>query len=281
MPPPLPSSLKVVAWLFILYGILSCIEVLVSLAHGRLNLNLGVLQIPCGIGLLNLRSGWRTFGIVMLWLSIIITPLAVLLITGSNATPRLTVLGYDAGPASDAAIWGMVLYAAICWVASFWSLTVLCDQRIKDLFDRPPQFLLRHQTFTSTGHDTSTPSTSTDSPPRYPCPCCGFVVFQREPGSYELCPVCDWEDDAVQLRYPLAGGASAPLADQQERFLRTLTDEKLAQLNRQGLKRCSDWRPLRVSDVDRQDLGPTTGRGYVDALLNDTPKYYWQNPAKP
>lgn len=38
--------------------------------------------------------------------------------------------------------------------------------------------------------------------PRFPCPCCGHLVFSESPGSYEICPVCFWEDDLVQLRWP-------------------------------------------------------------------------------
>ena len=38
--------------------------------------------------------------------------------------------------------------------------------------------------------------------PDYPCPCCGHLVFGESPGSYEICPVCFWEDDLVQLRWP-------------------------------------------------------------------------------
>ena len=33
-----------------------------------------------------------------------------------------------------------------------------------------------------------------------PCPCCGYLVFDEEPGSYSICPICYWEDDAVQLQ---------------------------------------------------------------------------------
>jgi hypothetical protein len=45
----------------------------------------------------------------------------------------------------------------------------------------------------------------------YPCPCCGHVVFDEPPGSYDICPVCFWEDDIVQLRWPdWAGGANKP-----------------------------------------------------------------------
>ena len=45
--------------------------------------------------------------------------------------------------------------------------------------------------------------------PRYPCPCCGHLTL-LEPGSYELCAVCYWEDDPNQLRWPnTAQGANA------------------------------------------------------------------------
>src|SRR5581483_339967 len=43
----------------------------------------------------------------------------------------------------------------------------------------------------------------------YPCPCCGYLVFNEPPGSYGICGICFWEDDAVQLAFPdLAGGAN-------------------------------------------------------------------------
>ncbi len=40
--------------------------------------------------------------------------------------------------------------------------------------------------------------------PYYPCPTCGFLTFCEPPGSYEICAVCGWEDDHVQLQFPLA-----------------------------------------------------------------------------
>jgi hypothetical protein len=43
---------------------------------------------------------------------------------------------------------------------------------------------------------------------RFPCPCCGFRTLSQ-PGSYEICQVCWWEDDEVQARDPdYAGGAN-------------------------------------------------------------------------
>ncbi len=43
----------------------------------------------------------------------------------------------------------------------------------------------------------------------HPCPCCGFMVFYEPVGSFNICPICFWEDDLVQLGFPdLAGGAN-------------------------------------------------------------------------
>ena len=45
----------------------------------------------------------------------------------------------------------------------------------------------------------------------FPCPCCGHLTFAEQPGSYDICPVCFWEDDNVQLRWPdSSGGANTP-----------------------------------------------------------------------
>ena len=40
------------------------------------------------------------------------------------------------------------------------------------------------------------------------CPVCGQYQF-KERGMFEICPVCDWEDDDCQMEDPdLAGGAN-------------------------------------------------------------------------
>jgi hypothetical protein len=43
----------------------------------------------------------------------------------------------------------------------------------------------------------------------YPCPCCGYQVFNEPPGSNEVCPICFWEDDEIQFAFPdCSGGAN-------------------------------------------------------------------------
>lgn len=45
---------------------------------------------------------------------------------------------------------------------------------------------------------------------KYRCPCCGYYTLAtRSKGNYDICPVCFWEDDPVQLARPdYAGGAN-------------------------------------------------------------------------
>lgn len=44
----------------------------------------------------------------------------------------------------------------------------------------------------------------------FKCPCCGIYIFEDGPGSYDICPICYWEDDLVQYNDPAySGGANA------------------------------------------------------------------------
>jgi hypothetical protein len=44
---------------------------------------------------------------------------------------------------------------------------------------------------------------------KYKCPCCGYYTLEDEPGHFDICPVCGWEDDNLQADEPnYAGGAN-------------------------------------------------------------------------
>ncbi|MCB1741781.1 MAG: hydrolase [Gammaproteobacteria bacterium] len=43
----------------------------------------------------------------------------------------------------------------------------------------------------------------------FACPCCRCLTFDEEPpGTFDICPVCGWEDDDVQFRNPNSGGGA-------------------------------------------------------------------------
>jgi hypothetical protein len=117
----------------------------------------------------------------------------------------------------------------------------------------------------------------------YPCPCCGYDVYSEPPGSYEICPICFWEDDIVQLAFPdLKGGANkCSLIEGQQTFARIGSCEERVKSHvrppQSTDSRNSDWRPIDPSR-DRY----LHSRAQEDCELWDTVKnsrdcclYYW------
>ncbi len=51
---------------------------------------------------------------------------------------------------------------------------------------------------------------SEDIKMKFKCPCCGnYTLNEQPPGTYEICVICNWEDDEVQYNDPTyAGGAN-------------------------------------------------------------------------
>ncbi|SHJ46675.1 Cysteine-rich CPCC [Nocardiopsis flavescens] len=91
---------------------------------------------------------------------------------------------------------------------------------------------------------------------RWPCPCCGYLVLEDGPGMYEICPICFWEDDRAQLRWPLmAGGANrVRLVDAQRHY----ADH--------GVCREEDRPHVRpATDADRRE----PGFRHIDLLIDD------------
>lgn len=88
----------------------------------------------------------------------------------------------------------------------------------------------------------------------YPCPCCGYHTLGEPPGSYEICPVCGWEDDLVQLRWPTAGGApnKPSLVEAQESFaaIGAKSEPALCRVRPPATDEIRDpgWRPVTDKD---------------------------------
>lgn len=108
---------------------------------------------------------------------------------------------------------------------------------------------------------------------RYPCPCCGFLVFDEAPGSFALCPVCDWEDCAVQLGNPASGGGpnAESLADAQ---IETVTSYPLGVRQLDGHMRAPLFRPLSSAETQ---LYLTQIQAEGAFPREATKDYYWNS----
>lgn len=112
---------------------------------------------------------------------------------------------------------------------------------------------------------------------KFPCPACGFLVFNEPAGSYDVCPVCNWEDDYVQLRHPLVKGANArSLFDYQ--WSVALPQVPLGTTERDEFRRDPAWHPLTREDMDELAAVPKTGQEYFEALSDEPLAYYWRKP---
>ena len=104
----------------------------------------------------------------------------------------------------------------------------------------------------------------------WPCPVCGYIVFDGPPGTYEMCGVCGWEDDSVQVRHPrMRGGANGgSIFDYQKDHSDWVTPDQF--------QRDPGWRPLASTEA----VLPSGQEGEVDYALNyygDLPPYYWRS----
>lgn len=99
--------------------------------------------------------------------------------------------------------------------------------------------------------------------------------MDEPPGSYNICDVCGWEDDHVQLAHPrMRGGANHE----------SLVEAQAAALERfpidleisGGYERDRTWRPLRENEQPLHDDAPRSGREYFEAAVADPVPYYWK-----
>ncbi|OOG28562.1 hydrolase [Thioalkalivibrio denitrificans] len=117
---------------------------------------------------------------------------------------------------------------------------------------------------------------------KFPCPVCGYLVFDMQPGSHHRCPICCWEDNLVQLRFPLMPGGpnSVSLEQAQHNFAEFgAAERRHAGMGRRplGEHRDSAWRPV---DPDRDNVEePARGINYADSYptRDTTVLYYWSD----
>ena len=121
------------------------------------------------------------------------------------------------------------------------------DPSVIELADMPPGWTALRDSPSSPWNRSQKPTART-----YPCSCCGYEVFSAPPGSREICPICCWQDDAVQLAFPdmVAGANKCSLIEGQDNFAMygacELHNRDDASGPQEGDVRDPYWRPLSL-----------------------------------
>ena len=117
----------------------------------------------------------------------------------------------------------------------------------------------------------------------YPCPCCGYVVFSGPPGSFDVCPICYWEDDPVQLlNLSYQGGANTvSLLEAQRSFVALGASEavfsKLVRIPTESDDRERTWRPATDNDAKFSRTPASLTQDEYDDVAT---WYYWRRSSQ-
>jgi len=94
----------------------------------------------------------------------------------------------------------------------------------------------------------------------YPCPTCGFFMFEAAAGSGKLCAICGWEDDHVQLANPrLQGGTNRKCLVEAQ--LDVLSKYPMEVKEVMGYRRDPKWRPITDEESEVKSNEPKNKHG--------------------
>ncbi len=107
-----------------------------------------------------------------------------------------------------------------------------------------------------------------------PCPACGFLVITADHyGTYDICDVCGWEDDGVQLANPACeGGANGQSLIEAQAV--ALQEHPLDEREVDETKRSDTWRPLNVKEIAKAESERKDTHWKNKAIL-ETSDAYW------
>lgn len=109
-----------------------------------------------------------------------------------------------------------------------------------------------------------------------PCPSCGFLTCEGNYGNYNICEICGWEDDGVQLANPCSGGGAngESLAEAQAN---SISNYPLSIEIAEGLKRSQIWRPLTKNEIEKYNEQKAQEYWHNKEILYESEAYWCQN----
>ena len=127
----IPRDLTIVASLFLVFGVLSAIDMIEKLSGGMLAFNFGVLGVPIFFGLFKLRNGWRICALVFIWIGLIVC-LIVFVLGFVCASGYVNIGTIKLSPPG----WVVSIVVILPFLLLLWLYRVLTRPTIKSLFLR-------------------------------------------------------------------------------------------------------------------------------------------------
>jgi hypothetical protein len=104
------------------------------------------------------------------------------------------------------------------------------------------------------------------------------MSFSGPPGSYDICSICNWEDDQLQAQHPrMRGGANTgSIYDyQQEETMVKWAEVEKDEDGNDVLERDPTWRPMRSDEAQLPDNEVGATDYELDYYHGEEP-YYWR-----
>jgi hypothetical protein len=94
---PRPGMVSVIGWVMIALGILGIVEMIWKFAHDAWSINLGVVSIVLGCGLLRGSEDWRKWTLAYLWFNVVVCVIALpVVLFAPRLRATLTLAGHRA-----------------------------------------------------------------------------------------------------------------------------------------------------------------------------------------
>lgn len=106
------------------------------------------------------------------------------------------------------------------------------------------------------------------------CPSCGFLTVEDDfYGTYDICPVCDWRDDKIQLANPACKGAANHLSliESQKAILKKVPIELKGY---KGFMRDKKWRPLNKKEIEKFEKEKSI-QHWMNKGITSSDEVYW------
>ena len=131
--PKIPTSLHIVALLFLVGGVHAIATMVAEWTRGHGKVDLGAIGLLVYSGLVHRRRGWRSLALIVLWGHMLIAP--ILFVLGlSDGNFYFVVLGERLARAAP--IWASVI-AVPMFLVSLWSYRVLIRPDVRKSFCEP------------------------------------------------------------------------------------------------------------------------------------------------